>query len=124
MPAISILTPMLPVPRIDGRGTHTFMSTSAHTGDATAAGMSIPRGLGGIDNGRGVRTVEPGLAHKGMRTLLVRARCATPATTHQGEMRVRLKHGIGGSVEAIQPGNGIKDDVLLRTVYACLGSRR
>jgi hypothetical protein len=60
MPVISILTHMVPVPLIDGRATHTFMST----GDATAAGMSIPRGLGGIANGRGVRTVEPGLAHK------------------------------------------------------------
>jgi hypothetical protein len=81
MPAISILTPMLPVPRIDGRGTHTFMRTSAHTGDATAAGMSIPRGLDGIGNGRSVRPGEPDLAHKGMRALLVRARCATPATS-------------------------------------------
>ena len=58
MPAISILTRMLPVPIIGGRGTHTFMSTSDRTGDETAAGMSIPRGLDGIGNGRDVRTVR------------------------------------------------------------------
>ena len=61
MPAISILTRMLPVPIIDGRVTHTFMSMRDRTSDETEAGMSIPRGLDGIGDGCGVRTVEFGL---------------------------------------------------------------
>jgi hypothetical protein len=66
MPAILIPIRMLTVPIIDGRGTHTFISKSDHTGDETETGMSIPLGLDGIDNDSGVRTVELGLAHTGM----------------------------------------------------------
>ena len=51
MPAILIPTRMVPVPRIDGRGTHTFMRMSARTSDETEAGMGIPRGLDGLGKG-------------------------------------------------------------------------
>ena len=65
MPAISIPTRMLPVPIIDGSGAHTRMSKSARTGDATETGLSIPMGLDGIGNCRGVRTGKLGRANKG-----------------------------------------------------------